>query len=739
MKKAFKLLLALFFIILIVISALTISFYFITKDYKLNDKKLIDVNSAIEIYDKNDNLIETVSFNTPVTGLNKLNKHTIDAFVCTEDKRFFNHNGIDYKGIVRATIQNFKSKSFKEGGSTISQQLIKNTHLTNEKTFKRKIVELKLTLALEKKYTKNQILECYLNTIYFGKNIYGIENASRYYFDKSAEDLCLEESALLAGLIKSPNKYSPEIDYNKSLNRRNTVLKLMLDNNKISKYDYDLAINKIIDVNKINNSVNYSKNIELCLAELNEISYEKPYVFCNSKIYTNFDSNIQQLLDNTLVNNNVKSNKKMILLDKNNFVLAYSADVLDFNRQPGSTIKPFVSYAPALEFGIINNLTKIDDIKTDFDGYKPKNYANKYYGQVSAEFALAKSLNIPAVKLLNDVGIDKTLNFLSGFNLNINQKDVGLSLALGSIKNGISLQKLTSLYGIFLNNGYYNNPKVIRKIVSNENQVLYTYNNLSTKICSVDTTFLLGEMLKQAVEYGTAKKMQYNNATIYAKTGTFGFENGNIDAYAISFTKDYILGTWFGNSDNTLLDNSVTGGTYPTLASLNVWENLYKNPSFTEIDIPDTIKKVKISKIEYENDNKFLLADPNSPTDEIIDCYFSSKYIPTSFSNYFTEPKANITSVNFEENKLKLNYKNSKYIYFKIFKSINGIRFEVFDSINSQNEEFIDQNIKKSTVYSYTVLPYSKINDKIIFGKEFLLGNYKSSTEIKLPNDWWID
>ena len=221
MKKALKI--SLIFILLALIFVLGILVYYFSTTIKFNlDKnKLVNINFVTEFYDVNGDKISTFSDKSPVVKLSELNDYTLNAFVSVEDKRFYKHNGIDYKGLSRALYKNISTFSFKEGGSTISQQLIKNTHLNSQKTLKRKFIEFKLTKQLERKYTKDEILEKYLNTIYFGHNLYGIESASNYYFDKSAKDLDIAESAFLAGIIKAPNTYSVTNSYEKCLNRRN--------------------------------------------------------------------------------------------------------------------------------------------------------------------------------------------------------------------------------------------------------------------------------------------------------------------------------------------------------------------------------------------------------------------------------------------------------------------------------------------------------------------------------------
>ena len=233
-------------LICVLLSASLFIFYFfaVTKDCRLDESKLLLPNMQICAYDDNGNKIAGASGfdNRETVCLTRLSKHTANAFICTEDKWFYSHNGFDFRRIVKAFWNNLKAGSFKEGASTISQQLIKNTHLSLEKTVKRKLQEWKLTATLEKQFSKDEILETYLNTIYFGHNAYGIQPASEFYFQKNADELTLGESAILAGLVKSPNNYSPFRNAEKCAKRRKTVLSLMLSQGAITQKAYDDAL-----------------------------------------------------------------------------------------------------------------------------------------------------------------------------------------------------------------------------------------------------------------------------------------------------------------------------------------------------------------------------------------------------------------------------------------------------------------------------------------------------------------
>src|SRR5690554_5998825 len=311
MKKVFKVFAILLFIV--ILAVITVAGFFIsnimknTKNVEFNKEKLVSASMQITMLDDNNNEFgENVNVIKQVVEIESLPPHVGDSFVSIEDKRFYNHSGLDYKRIAKAMYNNIKSREIKEGASTISQQLIKNSHLSNERTFSRKLNEMYLTKKLEKEFSKKDILETYLNIIYFGEGSYGIESASKTYFNKTAKDLTIAESATLAGIIKSPARYSPIYNPENALARRNIVLKQMLNNNKITKTQYDNEIKKDLNINlnKNTNENTYNTYAKAALLEASKILNlsEKDTAMQGLKIHTYLDSNIQKTLSE-IINN----------------------------------------------------------------------------------------------------------------------------------------------------------------------------------------------------------------------------------------------------------------------------------------------------------------------------------------------------------------------------------------------------------------------------------------------------
>ncbi|MBQ2723567.1 MAG: transglycosylase domain-containing protein [Clostridia bacterium] len=392
----------------------------------------------------------------------RIPQHTKNAFVAVEDKRFYSHKGIDWIRVGGAVLSNVKSMSFSEGASTITQQLIKNTHLNHNKTLKRKFNEMLLASQLEKEFTKDQILETYLNTIYFGNGAVGIENASNTYFGKSAYDLTLEESATLAGIIKAPTTYSPKNNVEKCTKRRNLVLDLMEQNGYINQKDCQKAKNTPIvlcQTKKISYENDYLEEVIKEAMEVLAVD-EKQLYNSNFSIYTYFDKDIQRNLTDTIASCSYETNS--LIIKNKNIVALNKAGNFHQKRQAGSALKPLAVYTPSLNEKLINVVSSVMDERVNYNGYSPKNANDKYVGWTTIENSVANSINTTAVKLLNSLTVAKSCQYLN--KLGIETADENLSLALGNANKGLNVVDLGAGYSTLANNGQYQKPKTIEKI-----------------------------------------------------------------------------------------------------------------------------------------------------------------------------------------------------------------------------------------------------------------------------------
>ena len=547
--------------------------------------------NSIEIVDENNNTIKKVNSNgQSVIQANDLQKHTINAFLAIEDKKFYTHNGFDPTRIASSIIKNLLAMKLKEGASTITQQTIKNVFLSSEKTFSRKITEIRLAREAEKIFTKEEILSAYLNSIYFGNDAYGIENASNRYFNKSATKLNIGESALLAGIINNPSIYNPLKNNEKAEKRKRLVLEEMRKSGFITKFEEEYYSNPTpLQYTSINDGLIISYSCKF--AKTDKINY--------------YNSKIQNIVENVLkAHSSDDYTTAITVIDvKKGLPISGASDSFAYSyktkRSPGSTIKPFICYAPALQKKIISPATPLLDEQTSFDNYSPKNYNNKYYGWTTAKNCLAKSLNIPAVKLLNTVGIEYAKSVCSKFGFEFSKNDNGLALALGGMEYGANLITISMAYSILAKGGH--------NIISKEN------------------AYLLNYMLNETVRSGTAVNLQ--NKNVYAKTGTVGNKDGNTDAYCIAYNDKYVVGVWCGALDGYLPEN-ITGGSKPTIIA----DEILKRPDLCggALKKPNTVSFVDIDSYTLDKKHVVSLAKSTTPPKDRMSEPFSIYNMPES-------------------------------------------------------------------------------------------------------------
>ncbi len=724
MKTVLKIFLSITISLLIVALLFFTYLLILVKDYKLDEKKLTTVVKKYEFYDNYNNLVyeDATGGKNKYISIDKLNKHTIDAFIAIEDRKFFSHSGIDYKRIAGATLKNLKSKSLKEGASTISQQLIKNTHLNNEKTLKRKVAEIKITKELENKFTKKQILEKYLNTIYFGKNAYGINEASLLYFNKSASLLDINESAMLAGIIKSPNVYSPLNSITNAVNRKNVVLKAMLSANYISKGEYEEYKDKKLNFNFKNNE-NYLKNyLTAVKQELEEIISLNLYENSVIKIQTYLDSSVQKnLVETTIDDVNNIGVSKIVINNKNNGVIAYFGENSKLKRCPASTVKPWLVYAPMINEKYVTASSVINDEKININGYSPKNYGDKYYGNITVKDALKYSLNVPPVKLLDGFGIKKVNKYLNKMGINI--KNEGLSVALGSINGGMTLKEICDAYSPFNNDGNYIKSQFIKSVSVNGKTV---YKNVNDKInvFSKETSFIINDILKECAKTGTSKKLKDFDFDLCAKSGTNGNEDGNLDAYSISYTTEHIIGVWLGNVDNSIIDNKITGGSYPTIFNKEIVKFLYKDKKPSSFEIPKNVISLKVDKDNLIKNSESLICDDGESF------YYILGTEPTSVKDLKFKFLSSETSLN--NNLVEIKNSSINCEKLKIIRTYKGTSKTVYDG--AYLDKYIDA-LSDYGIYEYSLIFYDKDGNEYPF-KTKSINFSKNSLDI-IKNEWW--
>lgn len=727
------------FLSLIIISAaLLFTFLTITRDAVLDESRLLSVEQNIIICDENGEEIANTSISTKRKSvkLEDLQPNTINAFIASEDRTFYSHKGLNYKRMLKAAYRNIVTRSFKEGASTISQQLVKNTHLTGDKTITRKLKEIRLTKKLERNYTKDEILEMYLNTIYFGHNCYGLQSAAEFYFDKKAESLSLDESAVLVGLLVSPNNYSPFKNPEKSLARRNIVLKSMLSCGFITDKQYaEACALPLTATKKIDTSAN-SDFINAVFDELENIDLNIYDLNTGCKIYTTLQPNLQNFIENL----EYPCDNSVIITANNGEVKAYKSTIGGVKRQPGSTIKPLAVYAPAIEERIVSPYTKLLDEKIDYNGYSPENSDGKYHGYVTITDCLSKSYNVPAVKTLNSLTIDKAEKYLNRLDIKLEDGEKNLSLALGGMERGLSIKQIADSYTQFANSGIYYQSHFINKITAKDGNIVYEYKKSPARAFSEGTASLINQMLLETTKSGTAKKLRNFDFDIASKTGTCGNDNGNTDAYSVNYTSEHCVAVWLGDRENKLLN--VTGGNQCCELSKQILEKIYFSHSPKKLETDRGTQNIDIDAELYYESNKIELADKLSPKLNVLTVKTLTGNIPANSSTRFSNPSINQPKISVVNNAVNIELCQTKYYSYLIKRAKNGKNEIIYDA--TWKNEIIDK--PEEGIYTYIITPYYFDGNKKYYGQEITLpsvniSNSNKTPQVKIPDivnkDWY--
>ncbi len=733
-KKNLKMILILFLISFIsVILVAIIAFSSIYFSVKLDKNAVITAKAQVQLFDSNNNAIEYNKLNRYIP-YEDISTNIISAFVALEDKRFFDHKGVDYYRTFGALYKNIKNRYIKEGGSTITQQLAKNTQLTNEKTLKRKIKELKLARDIEKNYTKEEILEMYLNAIYFGYGIYGIDCACRTYFDKEPIDVTVSEAAILAGIVKNPAKYSPISNPEKANKRKNLVLSLMREQNYIGEKEYEEAIsqNYVYSGNKVNEMCSpYFANV-LSQAKILLDKTENEIIKSNYKIYTYYKVNDQKILYDAFMS------KEYEVYSKNGKACGYSAILCDnlsggvkayysnvdnnvfaFRRQPGSAIKPILVYTPALESNYITTQTLFLDEKFDINGYSPDNYKNVYNGWISIEDAVKNSVNTVAVKLLSENGLDYSKAIANKMGISFDEKDNNYALALGGMTYGVTNLELTQAYMCLANGGFFIENSFISRIEDANGRIIFQNGTQPKQVISQDTAYLMTNMLCNTVKDGTARKLNQFSYDIAAKTGTVSYKNTdkNLDAWSVSYTTENTLCVWYGAIENNEEHAiSATGGGMPTILASYIYKRLSvpKNKAF---EASENIVELEIDLFALNKDKQLLLSTQYTPEKYRKTAVFSLDNCPMDYSAYFDINRIELLVEQNAQGNLISFIHAEEMDYCLVRENVytnETVYFEV------SGESFLDNTASEGNVYLYYLEVYSE-NERLGFSKSKII------------------
>ena len=626
-------------ILVLILTAITAFSAFLVYTAKTTDVSGLRAGmvQVTEVYDRNNQEAGVLNINKgEFVTIDQISPNMINALVSTEDKRFYDHHGFDPMGFLRATFGLLLNRGrVTGGGSTITQQLAKNAFLTQDQTFLRKAKELFLSFELEKKYSKDQILEMYLNNAYFGNGAYGIENASLRYFGKSAKDLTISEAAVLTGSLKAPNVYNPIDDMEATVKRRATVLQLMVTNGKITQEEADKAGAEVITVQDAyvaNSRYKYPYYFD---AVINEITNnygisEEELLNKGYKIYTGLDQKMQADMEETFSNSwlfpkasdgTIAQAASVAMDPQNGDVLATVGGRTNekhtfrgFNRatqlqaQPGSTFKPLAVYTSALEEGYQPNSVLVDEKRSyGSDKYTPENWNKQYQGTVTMTEALNQSWNAPAVWLLDKIGLKKGIEKVHQFGIETDPGDEYLGIALGGLTKGVSPIQMASAYTAFANKGVRTKPRFVTKIVDANGKVIV--DNTAVKDNRVTTEEVAKKMTSMLLtvygQEGLGAPFSPSGKIIAGKTGTteaLNNENGSRDQWMIGYTPDVVVATWMGydQSGNYSLSASSREGVGP-LFKLEM-EGLLQYTANTAFNV----EPVKTKQSNQKNQNNTL-------------------------------------------------------------------------------------------------------------------------------------
>lgn len=639
-------------------------------------KKLSNMNensfhmlSNTVIYDKNDKKIgEIDSGSYRYVKIDKISDYIQYGYIATEDKRFMQHGGVDLQSITRAALSLVTKKEITQGGSTITQQVIKNNLLTQEQTFSRKLTEVLLAPTLEKKFSKADIMEFYCNSNYYGNRCYGVETACRFYFGCSADEVSLAEAAMLCGISNSPNNYNPIASMKLATEKMNQVLDNMLEEGYITKKEYRKAKEEeitIVGVDTTATSENYMVSYAIdCAAQQlmandgfvfqytfkdkkEEEAYKEKYTSLYSqksaeiraggyKLYTSLNQKLQKKLQNSVSNTlsvfteKDKKTKKyalqsaaMCIDNRTQYVVAvvggrsendqYNRAFLS-SRQPGSTIKPLLDYGPAIDNGVINGSSIFNDTKVYWDtndknSYSPSNSGGGYSGRMTVREALSRSKNTIAFQVFKKTGIETSLSYLDKLRFSsLSYADnYAPAISLGGFTNGVTVNNMCRGYATLENDGKLSSRTCLTRIDHDTQGTIYTAPELEdseTEVFSADTSFIMKDMLQGPFSDVYGTAHSGYNDS-QIYAGKTGTTNSSKDAWFCGFSAYYTTSVWIGY-DTPRVMSGMYGGTYPLKIWTTFMNSIHKNLPKQNFEIPRTIELRRVSNGNFTSSSKTI-------------------------------------------------------------------------------------------------------------------------------------
>lgn len=736
-KKVLLTILAALIGVLLLFCAAFYVFFDVPDWQKLDISRLSALAQTSSMYDMNGELMSELrgSENRIIVSLDEIPLHTRQAFIAAEDLRFYDHRGIDVYRILGALRSNLKSGSLAEGASTITQQLAKLTHLSAEKTIRRKLEEINLAFQIEKVYNKDEILAMYLNTVYFGRGAYGIQAAAQAYFGVDAEDLTLNQSASLAAIIKAPSIYAPHISPSNNRSRRQYILSVMAENGFISQEEKQAALDESIWVlaQEAEKQL-YSWYIDEALresAELLGLSADE-VIQGGFKIYTAYDARLQTIADEVYADSSffpaaasdgTPIQSAMAVVDTNNGAVLAMIGGRDYTvrrglnratqmrRQPGSALKPLAVYGPALELGYTTASVLLDE-KTSFGGYTPRNAGDRYYGLVTMRTAIRNSLNTTAVRLLEEIGLDASIQYLNKMGIPTRNSDRNLSLALGSMTYGVTPVELAAAYVPYANGGIYHQPYCVERIETVDGSNVYERKDSGKQVLSAQNAFLMTSLLQSVVSSGTGTRMLAANTPIAGKTGTVSMTGGNRDIWMTAYTPEISVSVWMGYDQTDAkhkISNGITGGRNTASLAAAFFKKAYADREKPDFSQPDGLVWLTLDKRALTSRGSIMLASDKTPKEYRLSEVFAASNRPYAVSDIWQAPDApsSFYVAHNASGYPELHFKASSDARYRIQRDSVGESVILTEMIASSGQalSFLDSTAQAGILYTYRIIP----------------------------------
>lgn len=690
------------------------------------------------MYDNAGELITKIqgAENRVVIPLERIPVLTRQVFLAAEDLRFYSHHGIDFVRLFGALAANLREGGYAQGASTITMQLVRQSHLSTQKTIARKLEEMWLAVNLERQMSKDEILAMYLNYIYFGNGAYGIQAAAQTYFGVDAEDLSLAQAASLAASIKAPSYYAPHISEENNRSRRLYILDTMLQEGMIDQAMHDeAAAEAIAVVERPAETLQYGWFVDAVLDEAETLlGMSSDQVLTGGLVIeTTMSRAHQDQLDKEFVKNvfpadasdgtpvqgaaacvNTQTGEVLAIVGGRSYDVRRGFNrATNLRRQPGSALKPLVAYAPAIDQYGYMTASVLKDEPTNFGGYKPRNASYTYYGNVSIRSALQSSLNVATVALLDEIGVEAGRAYLEKVGIPLDDRDSNLALALGAMTYGVSPVQLAAAYAPFGNGGVFNSPHFITKVTDASGRVLYQHRSEGERVLSEQSAFLMTSLLQSVTSSGTGAKLSAAGTPVAGKTGTVNMTGGgNRDIWMAAYNTEITCAFWMGFDEpdsSHKLQGWISGGDNTAAMARDYFKALYQNRDKPQFTRPEGIIALEIDKQAIKWRGEPMLAVDLTPKAYRYTEYFSASNYPTKKSDIWTPPRSpnNFTVGHNESGYPLLMIQPADTAIYRVQRDTYGESFVLTELYGTAGETlyYADTSAKPGVVYTYRVIP----------------------------------